>query len=182
LDATKQETEIFGAIEHFTLSTALIEFQRTEKVEKEYKADNLLPANLWEANGGIVEFRMTQKVLKKEEVEDAKSDVDTAIVKQFASQPPHDGSAEMLRKNMYAELKEVIGIDTETVREVQELKVWQYFPHYSVEAIQNGDPWTVRDEMQGKYGNTYYIGSSVCFESTKDVVEYNIQLTQNLNF
>eukprot|EP01083_Nonionella_stella_P037990 103503_1 len=187
LDATDEESKIFGSINHCTLSTALIEFKSNPKIVNEYKADNLLPGNISAANGNIMEFRMTQKVLKFKENYDYKTDtnaavVDTAIVKQFSNAESNDGTLKSFQEKMYSNLKDVIGIGLDSVKEIEPIKIWQYFPHYSSESIQKGYPWIVRDEMQGKYNNTYYIGSSVCFESTKDVVEYNIQLKQRIGF
>ena len=50
-------------------------------------------------------------------------------------------------------------------------KVWRYFPHYSSKELTNGVLWDIL-EMQGIY-KTWYIGSSVSFESLKSVLEYN---------
>lgn len=50
-------------------------------------------------------------------------------------------------------------------------KVWKYFPHYSSKDLTDGILWDIL-EMQGKY-KTWYIGSSVSFESLKSVLEYN---------
>ena len=45
-----------------------------------------------------------------------------------------------------------------------------------------GYPWRVKNELQGKYSNTFYIGSSVCFESVFNVVEYNLELLHDFDF
>lgn len=50
-------------------------------------------------------------------------------------------------------------------------KVWRYFPHYTSHRLSTGVLWDIL-EMQGK-GRTWYIGSSVSFESLKSVIEYN---------
>lgn len=55
--------------------------------------------------------------------------------------------------------------------------IWSYFPRYSKEDLADGVLWNIYD-LQGKY-NTWYIGSSVCFESVKSVVEYNLLLLRN---
>jgi len=49
--------------------------------------------------------------------------------------------------------------------------VWRYFPHYSSKELTNGVLWDIL-EMQGRH-KTWYIGSSVSFESLKSVLEYN---------
>lgn len=48
---------------------------------------------------------------------------------------------------------------------------WGYFSRYTQENINAGYPWKIMD-FQGE-NNTYYIGSSVCFESVNAVVSYN---------
>lgn len=50
-------------------------------------------------------------------------------------------------------------------------KSWNYFPRFSVEKTAEGILWKII-ENQGKE-KTWYIGSSVIFESTKSVLEYN---------
>ena len=49
-----------------------------------------------------------------------------------------------------------------------------YFPHWPSEGIVAGNPWRLLD-MQG-LNNTWWIGSSACFESINDVFEYNLQI------
>jgi len=56
-----------------------------------------------------------------------------------------------------------------------------YFPHFSVEGIvKERLPWRVF-ETQGK-NRTWYIGSSVSFESIEDITNYNIQLLESQGF
>ena len=50
-------------------------------------------------------------------------------------------------------------------------KVWRYFPHYSTKDVTDGVLWDIL-EMQGSH-KTWFIGSSVSFESLKSVLEYN---------
>ena len=52
----------------------------------------------------------------------------------------------------------------------------RYFPKFTQNGINKGYPWIVKNKMQGKYKNTYYIGSSVCFEAVECVIEYNLEL------
>lgn len=54
-------------------------------------------------------------------------------------------------------------------------KNWQnYFPHMNREGVQRYLPWRIM-EYQGR-ARTFYIGSSVSFESVEDVVKYNLQV------
>ena len=57
--------------------------------------------------------------------------------------------------------------------------VMPFCPQWSQKDIHAAMPWLVKEELQGKYKNMYYIGSSVCFQSIESVLEYNIQLTRN---
>ena len=70
-------------------------------------------------------------------------------------------------------LKALSHFDNAGVSNIQYVnqKVWRYFPHYSSKVLTNGVLWDIL-EMQGKY-KTWYIGSSVSFESLKSVLEYN---------
>nr|XP_034329538.1 uncharacterized protein LOC105335871 isoform X3 [Crassostrea gigas] len=54
---------------------------------------------------------------------------------------------------------------------VEQVKWGYYFPNFPPEAATGGALWDVLD-MQGHY-NTWYIGSSVCFDAIESVFEYN---------
>lgn len=58
-------------------------------------------------------------------------------------------------------------------------RTWKYFPRYSPEQMSSGILWDILD-LQG-YKRTWYIGSSVCFESVKSVLEYNNLLLRKFN-
>ena len=49
-----------------------------------------------------------------------------------------------------------------------------YFPHWGEDGIVRGNPWRLLN-MQGE-NNTWWIGSSACFESINDVFEYNLRI------
>merc|ERR1712110_439893 len=48
--------------------------------------------------------------------------------------------------------------------------------------VENGYPWKVLHELQGKYNKCFYVGSSVCMESVLNVCEYNVELTYLYDF
>ncbi|XP_062601049.1 uncharacterized protein LOC134262697 [Saccostrea cucullata] len=56
-------------------------------------------------------------------------------------------------------------------RVLEQTKWGYYFPRFSGEDTVRGYLWDIID-MQGQF-NTWYIGSSVCFESMESVIEYN---------
>ena len=66
-------------------------------------------------------------------------------------------------RNHFRKMGANVGIKTQ--------KIWRYFPHYSSKKLTDGVLWDIL-EMQGRH-KMWYIGSSVCFESLKSVVEYN---------
>jgi len=51
---------------------------------------------------------------------------------------------------------------------------WPYFYHFEQEQIDEYYPWQIL-EMQGT-NRTLYAGSSTCFESVNDVMNYNLML------
>ncbi|XP_061179496.1 uncharacterized protein LOC133188130 [Saccostrea echinata] len=61
--------------------------------------------------------------------------------------------------------------DKTNPRILEQIKWGYYFPRFPAKDADRGYLWDILD-MQGKY-NTWYIGSSVCFESMESVVEYN---------
>lgn len=67
-----------------------------------------------------------------------------------------------------------LAVEPTAVRPPPELlyqKNWDYFPHFTQEAVQKLIPWRLL-EAQGA-NKTWYIGSSCCFESVEDVTSYN---------
>merc|ERR1719361_2525523 len=67
-------------------------------------------------------------------------------------------------------------------RNVKILKqnVMPFCPQWTQKDVNKETPWLVKDELQGKNKNMYYIGSSVSFQSIESVLEYNVQLTRNV--
>ena len=55
---------------------------------------------------------------------------------------------------------------------------WEYFYRWSPQEMQEGRLWDVFS-MQGR-SRTWYIGSSVSFESIRSVMEYNNLLVRNM--
>ncbi|MEN0061041.1 MAG: FAD-dependent oxidoreductase [Myxococcota bacterium] len=64
-----------------------------------------------------------------------------------------------------------IAVDGE---EVIDRRFWTYFPHWDDVGIQAGNPWKVLD-LQGQ-NRTFWVGASACFESLRDIVNYNLLL------
>ena len=79
-----------------------------------------------------------------------------------------------LKSILFGSLTEIGARDIDIVA----MKTWRYFPRYSQKDMEKGYIWRIL-EMQGKYG-MWYIGSSVCFDSVKSVLEYNKLLLKNM--
>ncbi|XP_061179495.1 uncharacterized protein LOC133188129 [Saccostrea echinata] len=62
-------------------------------------------------------------------------------------------------------------LDKRNPRVLEQIKWGYYFPRFPPREADRGYLWDVLD-MQGQF-NTWYIGSSVCFESMESVIEYN---------
>ena len=75
----------------------------------------------------------------------------------------HENSEEFVK--IKAKLSKVLKQDLDVIgrKNVQILNenCFLYFPIFDQESIDKNCPWIVKDEMQGKYKNAYYIGSSV---------------------
>jgi hypothetical protein len=94
---------------------------------------------------------------------------ETNVYQQFGKANPwrRDVNADIQRK-LLQHLKDFNKGNPELVEQV----TWSYyFPNFPPEVITGGALWDILD-MQGKY-NTWYIGSSVSFESIESVFEYN---------
>ena len=101
---------------------------------------------------------------------DDNSPVRTTIVYQMSDDCP---SRIQLYRNLRRSLKSLGA----TYVNVLKMKTWRYFPRYSTDALSDGALWKIL-KLQGRYG-MWYIGSSVCFESVKSVVEYNELILKN---
>jgi len=92
---------------------------------------------------------------------------------------PSDCDDEMLQATLLSDLKQN-GFNIRNVEVLKQNKM-RFCPSWTQNDINQGLPWLVKEKLQGKYKNMYYIGPSVCFQSIESVLEYNIQLQQKLN-
>ena len=96
------------------------------------------------------------------------SDAKTTVVYQMGSVPP--GST----YDLPAILREHFVRMRATRVAIRRMITWRYFKRYSPRDMEKGVLWRILD-LQGVY-STWYIGSSVSFESVKSVMEYNRML------
>ncbi|KAJ3321623.1 hypothetical protein HDV06_004038 [Boothiomyces sp. JEL0866] len=71
-------------------------------------------------------------------------------------------------------LKSDLVVETDLNASIILQKPHRYFPRFDTAGILAGKPWSILD-IQGK-SKTFWIGSSVCFESVLDVMTYNTNL------
>ena len=100
-------------------------------------------------------------------------DIKTAIVYAMGKSDP-DKSGKDMHKVFKDHFTEMGGTDIKLFN----LTTWNYFPRFSPSDMEDGILWRIM-EMQGQYG-MWYIGSSVCFESVKSVVDYNKLLVRHM--
>ncbi|XP_034309230.2 uncharacterized protein [Magallana gigas] len=94
---------------------------------------------------------------------------ETAMYYQYGLENPWAKDIDsMIQSKLFTILKR---FDKTNPRVLEQIKWGYYFPRFPPPAADRGYLWDILD-MQGQF-NTWYIGSSVCFESFESVVEYN---------
>jgi len=91
------------------------------------------------------------------------------------TRPKEVGDEEKLAVALKEGLKTYAG---EPEVEIVLQKVWTYMPRFQGNGLVEECPWKILS-LQGQR-NTFYIGSSVCFESALDQVTYNIMLGRKI--
>jgi len=187
---TIDEFNTFNQLTHFTFATTLYESDVPTVPEA---AVEIWPHILWKANGNLCAHRHSKTAVRPpnkskkswsclscSSLLQAFSPSDRPLIKreravayQFKDKPPTIFDDVILRKQLLTDLKSYGG---EMNVEILHQEVWKYFGHYSAKDVNNGYPWKILN-MQGTK-NTWYIGSSVCFESVLDVVSYNLMLLE----
>jgi len=172
LDASPDEREVFSQVKRWTLATSCVTFDGSERISK-LPADTLFPSPLMKADGRVVELRMTQNAK-----EQPPSRPGCAIVKQvLIDDNPDNGplyTPEIFPEGLAAQRDKFLQDSDLENPNVEHKIAWAYFPHFEPDAIKRGMPWRAR-EMQGNF-NTYFVGDCMCFESVKDVVDYNMSV------
>eukprot|EP00484_Ammonia_sp_Unknown_P030914 CAMPEP_0197024874 /NCGR_PEP_ID=MMETSP1384-20130603/5347_1 /TAXON_ID=29189 /ORGANISM="Ammonia sp." /LENGTH=645 /DNA_ID=CAMNT_0042453331 /DNA_START=24 /DNA_END=1957 /DNA_ORIENTATION=+ len=183
-DATEEEREIFQCIKPHTLCATLFEYDANPSLTTHQTVVDIWPNICWKGSGQIYAYRNSAKCLMGHDKYDkllqgGKVKRDRGVAYQFLNRPPIPEQDGPVLENQLRNDLEVWG---EKNVQVIRQEPWDYFPMWDQEAVQKGYPWIVKDELQGKYKKTFYIGSSVCFESVLNVVEYNYELCNNYYF
>jgi hypothetical protein len=176
-DATADEKRIFDAIHAYTLTTTLYESQPVPNFTDEktkatilYSDDNLqtgveghwycdryskpclegIAAGTWNGTQARVSYQFNVKDLN-----------------EGADLRPPFTTNQALLTNLTGDIAKARVSDFKLIEQFP----WSYFPHFGHEELKQGYPWELLS-MQGTK-NTWYIGSSACFESVHDVTTYN---------
>uniref|UniRef100_A0A7S3Z058 Amine oxidase domain-containing protein n=1 Tax=Lotharella globosa TaxID=91324 RepID=A0A7S3Z058_9EUKA len=162
MDSTDKEKEIFSSLRYYTLSTTLYESRLREKElpVKFYPkriSQPYVSHMVRNSTRALNSWRPSQKKDRK-------------VAYQFTNYHSHGMMEDKLRLTLIEDLRNWQENDIRVFKMMN----WQYFPHFPQEAINKGYPWEIR-KMQGE-NRTWYIGSSVCFESLHDCVRHNLDL------
>jgi len=183
-DITEEEQRVFGSMSARTLCATLFEcdVEQTQHEKLAFYPNNLL-SNNEEEEGHLFKLNNSSKILNGEKkhhkiIRDKGLKREKLIGYQMMNKDPDfvDISFEDILLN---DLQE---IGLENVKIIKQ-NIMRVFPEWSQQDINDGVPWLVKDKLQGKYKNMYYIGSSVgCCQSIEAMLEYNIQLQHKLHF
>lgn len=182
---TQNEINIFQKLTHFTFTTTLYESDIPKEVES---AVEIWPHILWKANGHMFAHRHSKTAVRpsssphrscipcKSVNIKVTTNRERAVAYQFADRDP---TAYDNVKQQQILLKDLNSYAQESNINILHQNVWKYFPHFNQLEINNAYPWKII-EMQGS-NRTWYIGSSVSFESVLDVTSYNLMLLEMFN-
>ena len=209
-DATEEEKRIFGDLEDHTLCATLFEYDAQPELETHQTVVDVWPNITWKGSGQIYAYRNSAKCLMGHEkydklIKSGKIKRDRAVAYQYLNRGPDERelndnigkdnkdkiSLSFIEKQeikqetsvlLLNQLKHDLEVWGETNINVIRQECWDYMPMWNKKDIQKQYPWIVKDELQGKYKKTFYIGSSVCFESVLNVVEYNYEICNEYCF
>ena len=158
------ETELFQAQTASTFVTNLIETPRwAAGALKAYVIDALMPRAAFSV-AGVRDIHFSWP--------DAQTDRCAAVAYQYVDRPPDAALLADLEARLKPEMARLGFADVTLVQRRQ----WSYFPRFTADGVARGLPWEVF-ERQGR-NRTWYAGSSACFESLNDVMNYNLLLMQ----
>lgn len=166
LDRPSQlEQDLFSSLVASTMTTTLQSaIQETrEKIDSWF--DNIVPGR----DHRVITQRCTRAFLNPEELAKEGLDQPTErVVYQYGETQVDEDQV----VKMYDEHQRSLGAKNHRV--LQRCYWPTYFAHWDAKGIMDGNPW-ILFEMQG-HNRTWWIGSSACFESINDVLEYNLKL------
>ena len=183
-DASEEEKKIFSGIEPRTLCSTLFEYDANPELETHQTVVDIWPNICWKGSGQIYAYRNSAKCLMGHEkydklIKSGKLKRDRGVSYQYFNRAP---KIEEDSPTLLHQLQNDLEVWGEKNIKILRQECWDYMPMWNGEDIQKQYPWIVKDELQGKYKKTFYIGSSVCFESVLNVVEYNYEICNQYCF
>lgn len=162
---TPLETELISSLVASRMTTTLqSSIQPTrEKIDSWF--DNLLPGR----DHRVITQRCSKAFIAPEQFESSpQSSPIERVVYQYGEEEVDDSVV----VQRYEQHQESQGVQEHEV--IKRCHWPSYFPHWAAQGISDGNPWRLLN-MQGM-NNTWWIGSSACFESINDVFEYNLRI------
>ncbi len=166
LPATPEEQEVFGRLRCSTYAITLYESQAQEAVHAgTYWPEGLQATAPFSVNC----LRYTKGSLDGPPYRHVPQMRRVCVAYQYGEEPRDDTRIARLFEERMAQIG---------ARDVKILtrELFEYFWRYEQEDIDTGLPWRAQD-LQG-LNRTYYIGSSLCFESGRHVILHNLQVFQ----
>lgn len=159
---TPLEKELFSSFSWAHMTTSLQRSKQPHQHSIDSWFDNLVPGR----DHRVITQRNSKAFLSPQTP--TTSSICDRVVYQYGEQHKTPNQIDA----MFHEHYRCVGVEHE---ELLTRRYWsEYFPHWSQEGITKANPWRLL-ASQGK-NNTWWIGSSACFESINDVFLYNLQL------
>ena len=137
-------------------------------------------------NGGLFKLENRSALIMKNDGDKGKTSEDNDDIKtvqfiahQMMNQEMITCKEKDFEKVLVADLTQ-IGFDINNTKLIK-MEMIRFCPRWNNNDINDSIPWKVKDLLQGKYKNMYYIGESVCFQSVESILKYNMQLQNKLN-
>ena len=175
------ESKIFEKLKENYYTTTLVDHEfsnaRSESPQNYYifNMESKIESNVWVSRDSFASLQYIQGDKFKNTIfPDGKDNktLQTSVIYQFSKNSPNETELDRHLTNYFEQTMNTYTVNTQT--DIVARETWPYFPKFSASDLTSGVLWDIL-EMQGKF-NTWYIGSSVSFESVKSVVEYNILL------
>ncbi len=164
---TPRERELFGTQQSHQMTTTLQRGRQPSRNGIDSWLHHVTPGN----DHRVMTQRLSKFFLDPEGyASQDPSEADLRVVFQYGAAPTTEqGIAERYDVHYGST---AFGVPVED-HQVLDRRFWEgYFPHWDDEGVQAGKPWDVL-AMQG-VDRTYWIGASACFESLRDIVNYNL--------
>ena len=173
------EKEVFGCIVSDTVYTTLYSSKKDTIKRQPMNIDGeLWPNIVLKGDGQLYAHRQSLRAIKPELFDEKFNDNEMSVAYQYLNQQTL-GTDEQKQEMSNLLIKNLENRGELNIK-IHKQCYWEYFPKWKLNDIIKGYPWFVRDNMQGIIKNTYYIGSSISYESVLNVILYNYELLVQL--